>query len=180
MGVIQQPPPVKLFSAVLYSESLNLNPVMEKLIALLGTVDHRSSDYDFHFTDYYDKTMKPPLKKIFICFEKLIKREELPQWKRKTNEIEEDFSLKEQEKTLRLVNIDPGYLTRSKLVLATTKNYSHRIYLNEGIYAEVTLNYKKGHFAPNPWTYPDYRTKETLSFFKEVRAIYMMQLKEVL
>ncbi len=179
MGVIQSPPPVKVFSGILYSEALEPQPVIEELTSLLGKVDHRSSDYLFDFSDYYNEQMRTPLKKFFISFEKLFQREELPQLKIRTNEMEEKYSTRGQQKILRLVNIDPGYLTRSKIVLATTKNFSHRIYLHDGIYAEVTLNYKKGGFAPNPWTYPDYRLEETLTFFNELRDTYMLQSKEI-
>ena len=179
MAFIQQPHPVKIFSAILYSETLELSPVMEQLSSLFGKSDHRSSDYIFSFTDYYNAQMKTPLKKFFVSFEKLCRAEELSQWKGKTNELEEKFSIREKENILRLVNIDPGYLTSSQLVLATTKSFSHRIYLRNGIYAEVTLNYKKGGFIPNPWTYPDYRTEETLRFFNEVRSTYMEQIKSI-
>ncbi len=177
MGDIQYPPPVKIICAILYSESFDLNQALEQLHAMLGKTDHRSSHYDFHFTHYYDSKMKLPLKKFFISFEKLLKREELPILKKRTNEIEKKFSLVEEKKWLRCINIDPGYITGSQLILATTKNFSHRIYLNDGIYAEVTLNFKKGNFIPNPWTYPDYNTDEAISFFNEVRTIYITQLK---
>jgi hypothetical protein len=180
MGVIKIPSPVKLFSAILYSEALELHPVLEQLTLLLGNVDHRSPDYSFDFTDYYNDQMRPPLKKFFISFERLFNREEISQQKIKTNEIEKTYSVQEKQKVLRLLNIDPGYLTQSKVVLATTKNFSHRIYLRDGIYAEVTLNYENGKFVFNPWTFPDYRAEGALTFFNELRNIYVAQLKETL
>ncbi len=178
MGIIQSPSPVKLFSAILYSEVMELPPVLDQLTSLFGKVEHRSSDYSFDFTDYYDDQMRLPLKKFFISFGRLFSREELPQWKIQTNEIEESYSIREKQNVLRLVNIDPGYLTQSKVVLATTKNFSHRIYLRNGIYAEVTLNYRNGKFDFNPWTYPDYRSEVALSFFNELRKAYVKQIKE--
>ena len=75
----------------------------------------------------------------------------------------------------RSVNIDPGYLDLAKVVLFSTKDYSHRIYLDKGIYAEVTLFYKDNRFNPWPWTYPDYRTSEYLGIFKSIREIYKRQ-----
>lgn len=177
MGVIQYPPVVKAFSAILYSEELALSSVLEELTSFFGEISHRSNDFNFDFTDYYDEQMRAPLKKFFMSFKKLFNREELPQWKTKTNEIEEKYSIKEKGRSLRLVNIDPGYVSRSKVVLATTKNFSHRIYMRDGIFAEITLNFKKGVFAPNPWTFPDYCVEKNLSFFNEVRKSYMEEIK---
>ena len=77
----------------------------------------------------------------------------------------------------RPINLDPGYLASSKLVLASTKDYSHRTYLKKGIYAEVTLKYAKGAFEPLPWTFPDYRSKGYIDFFTETRTLYMKKLR---
>jgi hypothetical protein len=87
--------------------------------------------------------------------------------KLRTNTLERELSSCGK----RAVNIDPGYITLSKAVLATTKNYSHRIYLREGIYAEITLAWEKGTFTPRPWTYPDYRTDTAVSFFNRARKL---------
>ena len=89
-----------------------------------------------------------------------------------TNKIEEKYS----ENNKRRINIDPGYVTQAKLVLATTKNYSHRIHLAKGIFGDVHLTVYKGKFKPNPWTYPDYKEKFVLEFFDNVRKIYLESL----
>lgn len=112
------------------------------------------------------------IKRQFISFTRLIFPEQLPVIKLLTNEMEQDLSLEGR----RRVNIDPGYLSLAKVVLATTKDYSHRLYLGQGIYGEVTLTCAKGRFSSFPWTYPDYQTQAYQQFFKETRDIYKMQL----
>lgn len=177
MGVITFPPMIKPICAILHSESAPLDLIMAQLESLLGSSDLTSESYAFDFTDYYDSRMITPLRKFFMSFSSLMKREELPAIKQETNIIEDRFAIEGKIKRLRLVNLDPGYIARSKLVLASTKNFSHRIYINDGIYAEVTLTYVKGRFQPHPWTFADYRTKPVISFFRRVREIYMEQLK---
>jgi hypothetical protein len=93
----------------------------------------------------------------------------------KTNEIEEKLKGGEN----RTVNVDPGYIALSKLALATTKDYVHRIYVGKGMYAEVTLYFKDGTFQSFPWTYPDYKTPEIISIFNHIRGIYRQQIKAV-
>ena len=90
-----------------------------------------------------------------------------------TNNVEKRLS----QNNKRSVNIDPGYITPGKLVLLTTKNYSHRVYIRSGIYAEVALYFKNGRFQPWSWSYPDYRTDGYGIFFKRVRGLYMEQIK---
>ncbi|RKY87620.1 phosphoribosylformylglycinamidine cyclo-ligase, partial [candidate division KSB1 bacterium] len=119
------------------------------------------------------KEMGKNLKKRFLSFTELIYPDEITSIKIKTNEIEKKFT----EKGKRKVNIDPGYISESKLILATTKNYSHRIYLNNGIYGDLHLIFKNGRFNPQPWTYPDYKEKFNLSFFEKVREKYKDDLK---
>ncbi len=177
MGVITLPPQVKPVCGILYSESAPLDQIMIRLESLLGTADLTSEPYAFDFTDYYDSRMKTPLRKFFVSFLRPMNREDLPTIKQETNMIEDRFSVEGENKRQRLVNLDPGYIARSKLVLASTKNFSHRIYIKDGIYAEVTLTYTKGDFRPSPWTFADYRTESVLSFFRRVREIYMEQLK---
>jgi hypothetical protein len=94
--------------------------------------------------------------------------------KRQTNDLEAGSSVEDR----RQVNIDPGYVSLSKLVLATTKNHAHRIYLSDGIYAEVTLHYRDGAFRGYPWTYPDYASSEYCALFQKVRDLYRRQLRQ--
>jgi hypothetical protein len=114
------------------------------------------------------------LKKLYVCFTDLIRREELPSIKLWTNALEEDHACAGR----RTVNIDPGYVSRDKLVLATTKDFFHRLYLGRGIYGEVTLHFQKGAFRHFSWTYPDYREKDVQEFLIKARASIAPQEKK--
>jgi len=146
----------------------NSKEMLEKGITGLkenfGDIDRRSKIIPFDFTDYYEKEMGKGLIREWVSFLKPIKEDNIKDIKLKTIELEKHFASKNGRRS---VNIDPGYVSLSKLVLASTKNYAHRIYLGDGIFAEVTLIYKKGAFQPLEWTYPDYR--QNTRFFEEVR-----------
>lgn len=148
----------------------------ERLIQKFGSVDFKSPILSFQYTPYYESEMGSNLKRKFISFQALIDPAEIGEIKLFTNQLEQDFL--HPHSLDRRINLDPGYLTLSKLVLASTKDYQHRIYLGRGIYAEVTLRYRKGKgFEPWEWTYPDYRTREYLQIFNHLREIYQGQLK---
>lgn len=140
-----------------------------------GPLDAASSLIDFNFTTYYQKEMGKNSKRQFISFRRLVDAGRLAAVKIFTNKIENSMA---QKGGRRRINLDPGYICLSKLVLATTKDFQHRIYLARGIYAEATLKYKKGKFEPYDWTYPDYKTKDYQAFFKNARDLYKQQLKE--
>jgi hypothetical protein len=112
-------------------------------------------------------------KKQFLSFDKLIMPDQLADIKNSTNRIESQYSIEGK----RTINLDPGYLEESKLILASTKNFSHRIYLRAGIWAELTLSYAAGKFVTHPWTYPDYQTELAYDFLHKAREIYIGQLK---
>jgi hypothetical protein len=169
------PKPVKLFVGMLTGFPDLIDETREALISHFGAVDSESDRIKFDFTDYYKKEMGSGLVRKFFSFARLIAPDDLAGIKLKTNEIEEDFARRKKAKVARPVNIDPGYLTSAKVVLATTKDYSHRIYLKEGIYAEATLRYFKGAYQSWPWTYPDYKTPQYLSFFHRLRNIFLAQ-----
>jgi len=122
----------------------------------------------FNHTDYYAAQMGTNLKRKFISFSKAIPIQELYRIKLYTNRLETRFLMAK----LRQVNIDPGYLDLAKLVLATTKDYAHRIFLGKGIFAEIALTYRANSFSPNEWTYPDYRSKEYIDIFNQIRKLY--------
>jgi hypothetical protein len=164
---------VKLVCGVLYSKTIDLKQLDSRLQLLFGSVDSKSEPFDFTFTDYYKEEMGSNLVKQFYSFEKLIQPDELADIKNATISIEMDFSLKGR----RTVNLDPGYLEESKLVLASTKNFSHRIYLRDNIWAEVTMRYEKGEFVTHPWTYADYSQRLAIEFLKEVREKYKKQME---
>ena len=139
-----------------------------------GRVDFASQTIPFRHTTYYEKEMGAGLLRKFISFRDLIDAKNIVETKLLTRNIEEQFS---NEKGSRRINLDPGYVCGAKLVLSTTKNYDHRIYLRDGIYAEVTLHYRSGTFSPWEWTYADYRTKEYIEIFNRIRKLYLGQLK---
>ena len=164
--------PVKLICAVMLAPSANLKSIDSALISRFGAIDLRSDKFDFSFTDYYRKEMGSNLTKQFYSFDNLIAPDQLSAIKNKTIEIEAQHAVGGR----RTVNIDPGYIEESKLVLASTKNFSHRIYLGRNIWGEITLRFIKGEFVDHPWTYPDYMTPTALGFFKKARGRYREQL----
>jgi len=131
-----------------------------------GAVDYESPALKFDYTDYYDAELGRNLKRKFMCFKKLIEQDDLAGIKVYTNNLEQRFLKKGN----RSINLDPGYLSEAKLVLATTKDYAHRIYLRKGIYAEVTLRFRNGSYRPWQWTYPDYRSAAYIRIFNEMRS----------
>lgn len=139
------------------------------LVERFGQVDYQSDIIAFDKTNYYDREMGSNLKRKFYSFKKLIYPEELVKIKILTNGLEREFL---NESGGRGVNLDPGYLAPGKLVLASTKDYQHRIYLGDGIYGEVTLRFRRGSFWPWEWTYPDYRSTQYIDFFNHVMELY--------
>ena len=164
--------PVKPIAGVLFQRRVNLDSINSRLISLLGPIDHKSTVFDFIFTDYYLSEMGGDLKKCFYSFEKLIMPDALPDIKNAAIRIESELASENK----RTVNIDPGYLEESKLVLASTKNFSHRIYLRDHIWGEVTLRYVRGEFVKHDWTYPDYSQDLAIEFLAHARDIYKRQL----
>ncbi len=140
----------------------------------LGMVALQSSYFNFsEFTDYYEEEMGEPLWKGFYAFERLKEPEFLLDLKYLCYECERKTATPEGKRT---INLDPGYLTLSKVVLATFKDYSHRLYLGRSVYGEVTLFYREGTYQSFPWTYPDYKKEEVIEFFNKVRAFYKEKL----
>ncbi len=163
---------VKLFIGFIFASEEIYLKTKRKLIRKFGQSDFESQTLPFNHTQYYQKEFGINLKRKFLSFKRLIKAETLAQIKIITNKIEQ--GLTHQGK--RQINIDPGILSLSKIILATTKDYKHRIYLAKGIYAEVTLYYQDKSFQPWEWTYPDYKTPEYIKIFNHIREIYSHQL----
>ncbi|MBI5144696.1 MAG: DUF4416 family protein [Candidatus Omnitrophica bacterium] len=174
MGQAKKHQPVKLIIGFIFREESVMSKVEALLKRYFGKIDFASESLSFAHTNYYTPEFGGSLKKKFISFQKLVLPERLSVIKRITNSIEKKFSSQGQ----RLINLDPGYLDLGKLVLASTKDYKHRIYLNKGIYAEITLYYEKNTFKPWDWTYPDYRTPEYINIFNRIREIYAQQIKD--
>jgi hypothetical protein len=178
MGEIRTPHPVKLFIGMFTSISETVPVAEEKLAAVFGAVDSRSEPFLFDMTHYYDETMGTPIYRYFISFEKLIEPSAIAGVKIKTNELESAFSSNYPD-LQRPINLDPGYLEQSKIVLASTKNYFHRILISGGIYAEVTLHYEEGAWQSFAWTFPDYKTARYHPYFSSLRDIYRDQLSRM-
>ena len=163
-------PRVKLIAGMLSSREKLLDEASNVLAGDYGEVDFRSRLIPFKYTRHYEDEMGPGLVRQFISFKNPVCAGEIAAIKLRAIEIERMFSSGRGGRT---VNIDPGYVSGAKLVLATTKNYDHRIYLGSGIFAEVTLHYRGNSFIPWEWTYPDYRAKEYIDIFNHIRKIYM-------
>ena len=165
--------PVKLFFSVLAVTAELLNKTISELSAVYGQADFVSEQMSFDYTDYYSPEMGAALVRCFLSMEKLIRPEILPDIKLATNEIEEKSTLSGS----RQVNIDPGYLAKAQLILATGKGFAHRPYLRDGIYADLTLVYQGKKFCALPWTYPDYADEKQLSMLIRIREKYLSQLR---
>lgn len=175
MGKIRIYPPVKIFTAVTFTPGAPTDEIYNRLERLLSPIDSRSLLYSFDkFSKYYTPEMGTNLQKQMVSFLQLKPAESLVDIKIATNSMEEDYQLNNG----RMVNIDAGYVCAAKMVLATTKDYDHRIYLNRSIFGDVHLRFQKGHFQINQWTYPDYQQFEIINFFEDLRRIYVLQLKE--
>ncbi|MEO0136351.1 MAG: DUF4416 family protein [candidate division WOR-3 bacterium] len=168
MAEIRDPNKVLAFAGLIFVKDFNVDLALEYFNELLGRVIKKSEVIPFIHTTYYNKEMGENLLRQWVLFEKSIYPDLLIELKHKSNEIENKFL---NEKGGRKINIDPGLISLSNIILASTKNYSHRIYLGKGIYAEVTLIYKNHQFRPLEWTYPDYREEMALKFFDECRMV---------
>ena len=167
------PKPSKLIIGLIMKDTTLFKPLTVELAALYGPLDMVSAWMPFDYTSYYEPEMGAPLLRRMLTFNSLIRQTELPAIKLTTNRLEESYS----QNGKRRVNIDPGYLLLERLVLASGKNFSHRIYIGDGIYADLTLIYQHGAFAKLPWTYPDYADQPMLEFLRQVRGKYAVDLK---
>ncbi len=170
----QPPKPAKLVIGLFTRKQELMTDVAGRLMECFGPIDLISPLFPFDFTTYYEKEMGSPLFRKIFAFKCLIKQDDLSGIKLKTNAIEEVFATDQK----RQVNIDPGYLLMERLVLATGKNFAHRIHIGKGIYADLTLIYQKNSFQPLPWTYPDYAHDAIRNFLVLVRNKYLEDLKE--
>lgn len=154
----------------------------EELIKRFGEVDIESNIQPFNFTNYYEEEFGENLIQKLFSFSTLIRQDELAEIKRITNDLESNFAKENIKNNIprhkRKINLDPGYITLNKYILASTKNGPSRIYLNQGIYAEITLRFINKSFVPCEYTYPNYKTNEYINFLNSVRKKYKLQLKE--
>ena len=173
MSTPKKPDAAKLVISVFMNDKVLFDELLPGLEKAFGSTEQISDWFDFDYTDYYEGEMGSPLFRRMISFGTLIGQDDLARIKETTNAMEKNWAVNGQ----RNLNLDPGYLLLSRFVLATGKDFSHRIYIGRGIYAEVTLMFKKGKFHPLAWTYPDYASTEMTNFLMGVRRTYVTDLK---
>ena len=162
------PTPGKLIISVLTAHRDLLRPVAEELTDRFGPLDIVGPWWPFDFTAYYQKELGSPLMRRMLSFKPLWAQRALPEIKLETNMLE----LRHGSTGRRRINLDPGLVTAERLVLATGKNFSHRIYLGKRIYGDLTLIFHQGRFQTLPWTYPDYGEEKMLAYLQRVRNKY--------
>lgn len=178
MWKLENPAPVKLIIGILAADKNCLQAAIETLSPEFGETDLISDVWPFTQTDYYKKETGENILRQFVGIERLIDPGRLAEVKHRTNALEEELAGRLNVGLPRPVNLDPGIIEPSKLVLATTKNYAHRIYIGSQMYAEVTLTYEKGAWRVFEHTYSDYRQKCYQSFFTKLRTKLLEQLKQ--
>lgn len=187
MAIPTSPLPVLRFAGLLAGNEEQLAAARWELTQWYGNIDAASAIIPFTFTDYYTDQMGPSLLRQWVRFKNLFSPEHLAKCKLETNMAETLLARQFREhptaggdpSVVRPINIDPGYVHRYKVILATTKDHSHRVYLNEGIYAEVTLHWSQNTWTPWPWTYADYKSDTARVFFTEARMAYLQQLQRI-
>ena len=161
--------PVLLLMAAFSRHTAALDWARRRAVEAWGPIAMESPAFEFTETGYYQPTMGPGLRKLFLTFAEPFDPEKLSDIKLLTNDWEQEYAAAAGHDEPRPLNLDPGYLTLGKLVLASTKDFAHRIYLCRGIYAEVTLFYKHHHWQHHEFTFADYRRADYQQFFSECR-----------
>jgi hypothetical protein len=174
MGVPSLPLPVKLIVAITYESSVSLDTISAALDSRFGEREYSYGPIPFLWTNYYAHEMGDNLLKVYFNYKTLIDRQEIIDIKLFTNKLELTVAVNGN----RSINIDPGYLARDKFVLATTKDFYHRLYLGKGIYGEETLHYRKGNYRFFSWTYQDYRQNLLYEFLEKARAKLVKELRD--
>ncbi len=168
-----EPEDVKLICSVFSAEESLIQVCVRDLEGLFGKADWIGPALYFDRTRYYEKEMGWPLHRRFLSFQGLVRPDWIVEAKRKTSDLEEKY-LRDGK---RRVNVDPGYVSLERLVLATGKNYTHRVYLSGGVYADLTLVFQRGTFRSLEWTFPDYASSGIIEMFNGVRMRYREQLR---
>jgi hypothetical protein len=176
MSVVRRVLPAKFFLGLIYNPQVSLWDLERELQKRFGIIDRKSPVLDFSaFTDYYAPEMGPRLFRTWWSLFQLQDPADLPELKLASNALEEELADQEGG---RPVNIDPGYLNEARVVLASCKDYSHRIYLGRGVYGDLNLVCRGEGYQPLGWTYPDYRCPEALKYFRLLKDDYRKQIKE--
>ena len=174
MSTPKRPDPAKLIIGMFMSDQAIFQTLLESLEKKFGPIDMVSPWFDFDYTDYYQREMGSSLFRRVAVFKDLIEQDALADIKVATNEIEAAWTNNGN----RTVNIDPGCLLKSRFILATGKDFAHRVYIGKGIYADLPLMYKKGKFPDLDWTYPDYRGDAIKGFLEIARSKYCLDYKK--
>ena len=172
-GVTREAVPAKLVCGIIACSARDMERAERVLEEAFGKIELRSERVPFNETPYYQREMGDELVREWTSFEDLVPQDTIVDAKLTTNALENRLARPDG---ARSANLDPGYIVASRLVLATTKDYAHRIYLGKGTYAEVALVYRAGSFRPLEWTYPEYQKPVALDFFTKVRTTYLAQL----
>lgn len=178
MGQPTAPSPVLPILAAFSRYEEALAWAHDRAIQAWGASARQSPPFPFDQTDYYQATMGPGLRKVFWSFEQLIDPGTLVDLKLQTNQWEEEYASLAHHPEPRPLNLDPGYITLGKLVLASTKDFTHRIYLGRGIFAEVTLYYRHHRWQHHEWTFADYRREDYQAFFSLCRDDLHKRIRE--
>ncbi len=177
MWTLNKPEPVKLIVGILAADADCLQTGRTAICGEFGDADFVSDIWPFTQTDYYKGQAGEHILRQFVTINKLVDPGQLAGIKHKTNEMEQTLAVELGMDLPRPVNLDPGIMEPSKLVLASTKNFSHRIYIGDNMYAEVTLTYSKGQWEPYRYTFADYKQTAYHEFFSTVRSRLVEQLK---
>jgi hypothetical protein len=177
MGTAREPKPAKYFVALLSADKDLLTAVENDVSSVLSEIDGRSETVSWAASNFYEKEMGPGLLRRFVACAELRSPQDLAAIKVRTQQIENAYRSADSQG--RRVNLDPGYLDAYKVVLASTKNASQRVYLSLGIYGEATLLYYDGAFHGLEYTYRDYLWPDTLAFLTQLRARYLTQLRRL-
>lgn len=169
MGQPSPHPPARLILAAFSRYDEALDWARQRAVEHWGPIARESERFPFEQTSYYQATMGPGLRKRFFFFERPLDPAEIVEIKLMTNRWEEEYAALGLHPEGRPLNLDPGYLTLAKLVLASTKDFAHRIYLDRGIFAEITLYYKYHRWQHHEWTFADYRRADYQAFFSQCR-----------
>ena len=177
MGAVRPEESVMLMCGMIGTDRDILDRARDELVGLYGPVDLASEDFPFTQTDYYEAEMGSGLWRRLLAFRDLIVPGAIGAIKLKTQDMEEAYACRDAGNTRRRINLDPGYIAPAKLVLATTKDFAHRVCLGEGIYAEVTLNFSKQGVRTFDWTYPDFKSELYRPFLMEARRRLLKRVR---
>ena len=170
----ESPLPVKYLVAVLFRTAEQLDSARKELVAHWGNIDFEGRDHLFDVTDYYAPELGTPLYRRLLAFEQLYPPTLIVDMKLECNTIEDVLASDGK----RTVNLDAGYLDHNKYLLASAKEAGQKVYLDKGIYADLSGRYKAGKYQPFEWSFPDFRDGRYDEELLSIRRFYLRQLKE--